>query len=92
MISRSSDRATCRKILASRAAAGNPCTTCPTCVRPRTEPYVSWSTTTCLVIAQACVDACHTPEESFVGPTFAKWWKRPEARAIRRAEWDRVSK
>ena len=82
MISRTSDNATIRKILALRAAAGNPCTTCPTCVRPAGDPYRVNAPTS---ILQGCVDAAHV-NAGTPGSAYRVWFLRAEARAIRRAE------
>jgi hypothetical protein len=51
------DLKTSAKILAIRAAAGNPCTVCPTCGRGQAAPHRRILEGR---IYEGCVDACHT--------------------------------
>jgi len=81
-----------RQILRIRIAAGNPCTTCPTCGRLATDPYrgTGFEYTAGGVqverLAQGCIDACHTPYLQSRTSGSSAWHFRPEAVELRRRE------
>lgn len=72
---------TSAKILALRAKCGNPCTMCPTCVRPAACPYRVVNARG--KVEAGCVDACH--QGHLIGES-AYWHARPEAHALRKQE------
>ena len=75
------------KILSIRAAAGNPCNTCPTCGRAPSAPYRRYDAQG--RVTEGCIDATHTGR--LVGTSESnRWHMRPVAEVMRRAELKRI--
>lgn len=73
---------TSAKILAIRAKAGNPNTTCPTCGKRPAAPFRVFSGSRVLY---GCVDAIHTGQ--LVYPSESnRWHHRKEAKELRQKE------
>lgn len=77
--------ATCKKILAIRARAGNTCATCPTCTRTAAGPFRRLDDRGAVVAG--CVDATHAGH--LYGASL-EWHNRTQAKQIRKAELTRL--